>query len=121
MHLNRPNILVILTEDLSPHSTSYGDALSPLKSIDAIADGALVFENAFCTAPVCSPSRFSLITGIEPASNSPAQHHGADSVIPEGIKLITDPLKELGYYCTNYSKADYNFVANMPEMWTTSP
>jgi len=33
---NRPNILVILTEDLSPHSKTYGDDLSPMKSIDSM-------------------------------------------------------------------------------------
>lgn len=114
---SRPNILVILTEDLSPHSRTYGDALSPMKSIDAIAENALVFENAYCVAPVCAPSRFSLITGIEPASCSPAHSHAADGVLPEGIRLLTHPLKDLGYYCTNYSKADYNFKANMPELW----
>lgn len=115
--MNQPNILVILTEDLSPHAKIFGDVLSPLTSVDAIAENAIVFENAFCTAPVCSPSRFSLVTGIEPASNSPAQHHGADSVIPEDLELLTTPLRKAGYYCTNFSKADYNFVANMPEMW----
>jgi len=114
---SRPNILVILTEDLSPHSKTYGDPLSPMKSIDAIAENALVFENAYCVAPVCAPSRFSMITGIEPASCSPAQNHAADGVIPEGMRLLTHPLKDLGYYCTNYSKADYNFKANMPELW----
>lgn len=114
---HRPNILVILTEDLSPHSKTYGDDLSPMKSIDAIAENALVFENAYCVAPVCAPSRFSMITGIEPASCSPAHSHAADGVLPEGMRLLTHPLKDLGYYCTNYSKADYNFKANMPDLW----
>lgn len=114
---NRPNILVILTEDLSPHSLTYGDKLSPMSSVDAIARDALVFENAFCVAPVCAPSRFSMITGIEPASCSPAQNHAADGVLPEGLKLITHPLRELGYYCANYSKADYNFKADMENIW----
>jgi arylsulfatase A-like enzyme len=113
----KPNILVILTEDLSPHSKTYGDTLSPLKSIDEIAREALIFENAFCTAPVCSPSRFSLITGMEPASCAPAQNHSANGVLPSDIKLLTQPLREAGYYCVNYSKADYNFEANMPELW----
>ena len=114
---SRPNILVILTEDLTPHSKTYGDPLSPMKSIDVIAENALVFENAYCVAPVCAPSRFSMITGIEPASCSPAHSHAADGVLPEGMRLLTHPLKDLGYYCTNYSKADYNFKANMPELW----
>lgn len=114
---NRPNILVILTEDLSPHSATYGDSLSPMKSVDEIAKDALIFENAFCAAPVCAPSRFSMITGIEPASCAPAQNHAADGIVPKNIKLLTHPLKETGYYCCNYSKADYNFQADMPELW----
>jgi arylsulfatase A-like enzyme len=114
---SRPNILVILTEDLSPHSKTYGDPLSPLKSVDRIAQNALVFENAFCAAPVCAPSRFSMITGIEPASCSPAQNHAADGVLPPDIKLLNHPLKELGYYCANFSKADYNFKVDMASIW----
>lgn len=113
----RPNILVILTEDLSPHAGVYGDRLSPLKSVDAIAMDGLVFENAYCAAPVCAPSRFSLITGMEPASCSPANNHAADAFLPASLRLLTHPLKDLGYYCANFSKADYNFEANMPDLW----
>lgn len=113
----RPNIVVILSEDLSPHSASYGDPLSPMKTVDAIAQNALVYENAYCTVPVCAPSRFSMLTGMEPASVGPAQQMRADGVVPESYELLTTPLRKVGYYCINVGKSDYNFDAKMGKLW----
>ncbi len=116
----QPNILIILTEDLSPHSATYGETLSAMNAVDAIAKDAIIFENAFCSSPVCSPSRFSMITGMEPASVGPAMHMRGDAVVPASVKLITKPLQDEGYYCLNVGKADYNFEPDMKATWHDS-
>ncbi|MDP6539545.1 MAG: sulfatase-like hydrolase/transferase [Planctomycetota bacterium] len=66
------NVLVILVDQLSARTVGCYDngfggletSLTP--SLDALADEGVRFENAFVSAPQCSPSRFSILTGREP-------------------------------------------------------
>ena len=60
----RPNILWIVAEDMSPTLGCYGDAFAITPHIDQLGDEAVLYSNAFATAPVCSPSRSCLINGL---------------------------------------------------------
>ena len=63
----QPNILVILTDQQTQRAVSaYGNPYLHTPHTDALVHGGLSFENSYCTAPVCSPSRSSLITGRMP-------------------------------------------------------
>jgi arylsulfatase A-like enzyme len=59
----RPNIVLIYTDDQLPDTLGFqgGNVLTP--HLDRIASQGLVFENHHCAATVCSPSRYSLLTG----------------------------------------------------------
>ncbi len=61
--VEKPNILWIVSEDNSPFIGAYGDQAATTPNIDALAARGILYENAYCTAPVCAPSRFTLITG----------------------------------------------------------
>lgn len=62
----RPNVLVIMCDQLSTHALScYGGAVET-PNIDRIASGGVLFNNATCPTPVCSPSRASFVTGLYP-------------------------------------------------------
>ena len=56
----KPNILWIFIEDASCHISCYGEKAIQTPNIDALAVEGVRFENAFVTAPVCSPSRSAL-------------------------------------------------------------
>jgi arylsulfatase A-like enzyme len=117
--LNRPNILWISLEDLSPHLGCYGDTLAKSPVIDQLAKEGIRYTNVFTSAPVCAPCRSGIITGMNQSSIG-TQHmrvsHAAvglptpySAVPPPYVKTFTEYLRAAGYYCTNNSKNDYQF------------
>jgi N-sulfoglucosamine sulfohydrolase len=64
----KPNILWISVEDISPLLEVYGDKSIRTPNIDRLAKEGITFMNAFATAGVCAPSRSSIITGMYPVS-----------------------------------------------------
>jgi arylsulfatase A-like enzyme len=61
----RPNVVLITCHDLGRHLGCYDRGVET-PNIDAMAAAGILFEEAFCTAPQCSPSRGSIITGQYP-------------------------------------------------------
>jgi iduronate 2-sulfatase len=59
----KPNILMILVDDLKPAMTVYGDTLAVSPNLDRLVSRGLRFEQAYCNQAVCAPSRFNLMTG----------------------------------------------------------
>ncbi len=104
-----PNMLWVTIEDLSPHIGVYGDENAKTPNLDAFAANSMRYTNAFATAPVCSPSRSSLITGFY-GSSLGTQHLRSNVKIPETITPYPKYLRESGYYTTNNVKEDYNFI-----------
>lgn len=63
----RPNILVLIADDWSyPHAGAYADPIVRTPTFDWLAENGLLFSNAYCAAPSCSPSRAALLTGRYP-------------------------------------------------------
>ncbi len=61
-----PNILFMISDDQSfPHASAYGSEMVSTPCFDRIAKQGILFTNAFCAAPGCSPSRAALLTGRE--------------------------------------------------------
>lgn len=60
---DRPNVLMILVDDLKPALGCYGDRFAKTPHLDRFAARALRFELAYCNQAVCAPSRFSLLLG----------------------------------------------------------
>ena len=104
----RPNILWITCEDTSPYLGCYGDPYAVTPNLDRFAGQALRYTNAFSTAPVCSPARSCLVTGVY-ATSLGTQNLRSDIRIPQQVEPLPKRLRVAGYYCSNNFKEDYNF------------
>jgi arylsulfatase A-like enzyme len=118
--VERPNILWLMSEDCSPHGEAYGDPLARTPTIDRLAREGVLFENAFCTSPICAPSRFSLITGVYASSCGPAHQMRAIAHVPPEVATYAALMRGHGYYCTNNSKTDYNSDIDPNAIWDES-
>jgi len=105
---DRPNILWISCEDISPDLGCYGDAYARSPNIDKLATQGARFTRAFSVAGVCAPSRSSIITAMHPTTIG-THHMRCKGVPPAHIRCFTEYLRGAGYYCTNNVKTDYNF------------
>jgi len=65
---DRPNILLILVDDLKPTLGCYGDTQAIAPNIDRLANRSLRFDLAYCNQAVCAPSRFTLMLGSHSTS-----------------------------------------------------
>ena len=119
----KPNILWIIADDLGPDLTCYGNKSVFSPNIDKLASEGITFTQVYSVTPVCSPSRSSLITGMNPVSIDCHQHRTRSrSALPEGIQPITEYFRQAGYYVSNgdgtkvgsKGKTDYNFEFTKP-------
>ena len=102
---DRPNVLLILVDDLKPALGCYGDAIAKTPHIDALATRAMRFEWAYCNQAVCAPSRFTLMLG----SHSTATGlYGLGSelrqVLPDAVTMPQHFAKYGGYRTESLGK-----------------
>ncbi|MBI5834692.1 MAG: sulfatase-like hydrolase/transferase [Armatimonadetes bacterium] len=105
---NRPNIVWISCEDMSPHLRCYGDPLAKTPNLEALAAQSVRYDRAFSTYGVCAPSRSSIITSMYPTCLG-TSHMRSQVSLPEFVHCFPEYLRQAGYYCTNRAKTDYNF------------
>ncbi|MCP4398173.1 MAG: sulfatase-like hydrolase/transferase [bacterium] len=63
----RPNVVLIICDDLNDSVEGFGghpQAITP--NMDRLAQQGVRFLNAYANAPICAPSRASMITGVYP-------------------------------------------------------
>ncbi len=104
---SRPNILWITAEDMSPNLGCYGDTYATTPNLDQFSKESVRYTQAFATAPVCSPARSCLITGIY-ANSLGTENLRSVFPLPKNLKGVPAFLREQGYYTSNDVKTDYN-------------
>lgn len=115
-----PNILWITSEDNSPLLKCYGDSFATSPNLNQLASEGFRYTHAYANAPVCAPTRNTIITGIYACSGG-NQHMRSQYPKSEVIKFFPQFLQQKGYYCTNNSKEDYNIPSNQTKgIWDES-
>lgn len=62
----RPNVLLIVSDDLTCCLGSYGNTVCQTPSLNRLADQSVQFNRAYCQFPVCGLSRASMMSGLYP-------------------------------------------------------
>ncbi|MDB0067965.1 sulfatase [Akkermansiaceae bacterium] len=118
-HDSKPNVLFIMSDDHAAHGVSaYGSrlaAIAPTPNIDRLAKEGALFDNAFCTNAICSPSRSCILTGQYPHTNG-AFDLGA--AVPPGKQTLAIEFGKAGYDTAMIGKwhlkdepADFNYYS----------
>lgn len=117
---SQPNILWLVTEDMSAYIPPFGDSTVQTPNLSRLAEEGLIYPNLFSVAGVCAPSRSAIATGMYPTSigashmrtNSYTEETGLpayEAIPPSEVKMLSEWLRLQGYYCTNNYKTDYQF------------
>jgi len=116
---NRPNIVLVIGEDMGPDTGAYGckDAITP--NMDRLAKEGALFTRAFTHCAVCAPSRSGMVTGIYPLTWG-GQNMRSKVINPPG--LFTEKLREAGYFVMWPGKTDFQGIpekklADSRELW----
>ena len=96
---DRPNIIFILADDLGYGDLSYSGGTVPTPYIDQLANEGMRFDDAHTTSSVCTPTRYSILTGrYNWRSPLKSVTFGlSDPIIPTSRKTIASHLKANGY------------------------
>ncbi len=100
----RPNILVIFSDQQHWQALGFMDSFFTTPAQDQFAKDSVVFTNAFCTTPQCSPSRSSLLTGLYPSKTGVWGNVGNAGGKPLHHSTIGTMLQSAGYYTGYFGK-----------------
>lgn len=117
-----PNVVWFFVDDMSAQFSCYGEKAISTPIVDGLAREGLLFRKAFVTAPVCSPCRSALITGMYQTSIGAQNHRSGRGTarikLPGEVTPVPALFKKAGYYTAiggplvkgkGLGKTDYNF------------
>jgi len=108
---DRPNILFLIADDLNNDLGCYGSAHAKTPNLDKLAARGVRFDRAYCTFPLCGPSRNSMLTGLYPNSTGIlANSQIFRQTIPTQVSL-PQAFRQAGYFAGRIGKL-YHF--NVP-------
>ena len=124
---SRPNIIFVLCDDLgwgdlgvTWQNQRDTDMRFTTPSLDAMAAGGALLTAHYCPAPVCAPSRASLLTGLH-QGHATIRNGQFDKALPESFNLAS-ALKQVGYRTALIGKYGLQGTdGNHPEEWPAYP
>jgi arylsulfatase A-like enzyme len=123
----RPNVLLVIFEDWGPYLGCYGHTDMFTPNVDKLAEEGQRFTNCFSMAPVCSPGRSTLMTGMSQYTTHSEQHRTAKAdkrPLPAGAKSLPQIFRDAGYFtalgCGYSQKVDLNFQFESAEIYQGS-
>lgn len=103
-----PNILWIQTDEQRTDSLGcYGSEWARTPHIDSLAQRGVLMANAYCQAPICSPSRSSQLACRYPQEINALSNLGAglQGILPEGTIMFPELFEQAGYMTASIGKS----------------
>ncbi len=91
---NQPNFLFIIADDCTYRDIGCYGGQAHTPNIDKLATEGMRFTQCFQAAPMCSPTRHNIYTGIYPVKSGAYPNH---TFVKPGVKSVVHHLKPLGY------------------------
>jgi arylsulfatase A-like enzyme len=101
-----PNLLLIWTDEQRDDTmAAYGNTFIQTPNLNRIAEGAFVFQRAYCTQPVCTPSRASILTGLWPHTHGCIRNNTPlPTAHPTLAEMLGASAGSADYHCAYYGK-----------------
>ena len=98
------NVLFIVSDDLNNFLGCYGDPRAKTPNIDKLAARGVRFDRAYCSFPLCGPSRNSMLTGLYPNSTGIlANQQIFRQTIPSQVSM-PQAFRNAGYFAARIGK-----------------
>ena len=98
----RPNVLMIIGDDLTAQYGQFADVKTP--NLDRLRARGRVYERAYAPAPFCTPSRAAFLSGLSPARLELQTENAFGEVFTPQIPLIQEQFRASGYYTASVGK-----------------
>ncbi len=100
----KPNILLLLSDDLNTALSGFGHPQCKTPRLDELAKHGVRFENMHCQYPVCGASRASLMTGLYPYTNGMLGNSGNLRKNLPDVVTLSQLFRNNGYHAGRVSK-----------------
>ncbi|MEM9585935.1 MAG: sulfatase [Planctomycetota bacterium] len=120
---SRPNLVFIIADDCTFRDLGCYGGQAATPNMDRLADQGMKFTKCFQTAPMCSPTRHNLYTGLYPVKSGAWPNH---TFVYDHVKSVVQYLRPLGYRLALSGKThvspksvfdfEYSAVKNNPDM-----
>ncbi|TXE10158.1 sulfatase [Seonamhaeicola algicola] len=118
----KPNILFLAIDDLRPEIGAYGSEIAITPNFDKFASQGLLFNNAYCQEPICSPSRASLMTGARPETINVIENFTYFREANPDIVTLSQHFKNNGYETVHTGKIYHKPAwADQEKSWSREP
>jgi uncharacterized sulfatase len=108
----KPNIVVMLADDLTYHDIgAWGNKDVHTPNLDKLAGQGMRLTSCYTPAPVCSPTRQSLYTGLFPVRSGAYPNH---AIVRPGVKSLPSYLTPLGYRVGLVGKTHFGPAKQFP-------
>lgn len=114
----RPNVLLLIVDDLRPDLGAYGHRTARTPHIDALAARSVLFARAHASVANCAPSRASLLSGMRP------DRHGVMDLVTHlrdkvpGAVTLPQRFRQAGYLSVGYGKIFHQKLDDAPS-WSS--
>jgi arylsulfatase A-like enzyme len=117
---DKPNVLLIVVDDLRPELGSYGKSYIKSPNIDRLTRSGIVFKSAYVNYPVCGPSRASLLSGLYPGKNRYIPWNCSQDKDVPGVVSLPMHFRNNNYFTVSLGKVYNNFEdgkGSWDEIW----